>query len=86
MPCTSKRNACYRRKAKSEEERESVSVASKILRDEHNNASHTNGGRHLRTDNLKQANRGNIVQNLESSLLSIDERETSCQKHRRQQS
>jgi hypothetical protein len=48
------------------------------LREEHSNTSYTNGGRHHRLepheDNLDQGNRGNLVQNLNTSFLSVDER------------
>jgi hypothetical protein len=58
--------------------RESVSATSKILRDEHNNASYTNGGRHhgpgSQIDNLEHGNRGNHVRNLELSFLLVNER------------
>jgi hypothetical protein len=56
---------------------ESASTASRILREERNNASHTSGGRHRapehNREDAKRGNRGNHVQNLDSSFLSRDE-------------
>jgi hypothetical protein len=58
--------------------RKSVSIASKLLREEHSNASYTNSGRHhrrgSRVDNLEHGDRRNLARNLESSFLSVDER------------
>jgi hypothetical protein len=57
--------------------RESDSVASKTYHAERSNASHTNSGRHHRhgsqVDNLEYADRRNLLQNLDSSFLSVDE-------------
>jgi hypothetical protein len=59
--------------------RELASVASRLWREERNNTSHTNGGRHHRLepheDNLEQGRTENHAQNLDSSFLSVNERE-----------
>jgi hypothetical protein len=56
----------------------SVSAASRIYREEHNNTSHTGGGIHRVLEPNKgeadQKNRGNRAQNLDSSFLSVVER------------
>jgi hypothetical protein len=58
--------------------RESASAVSRILREERSNASYTNGGWHHmlepHEDNLEHGNKGNCIQNLDSSFLSVNER------------
>jgi hypothetical protein len=64
-------------KSKIQRRPESLSEVSKILREEGSNASYTNSGRHhrreSRVDNLEQEDRRNLVQDLKSSLLPVDE-------------
>jgi hypothetical protein len=67
----------HQEKSEIRKRRESVSATSKMLGEEHSNASYTNGRRnHMRVsrmDNLGHGDRRNLTRNLDSSFLSVDE-------------
>jgi hypothetical protein len=72
------KNQLLREKSEIRRRHKSASVASRILREERSNASHTGGGRHgapeCNREDAEHGNRENCLQNLDSSFLSIDER------------
>jgi hypothetical protein len=67
-----------REKSEIRKRHESANTTSKILNEEHNNASQTGGGRHRAPEHnigdAEHGRRGNRLQNLDSSFLLINER------------
>jgi hypothetical protein len=76
MPCQ-QRKRLLQEKSEIRKRHKSASMASRMLRVERSNASHTRRGRHRtpehNREDTERGNRGNCMQNLDSSFLSINE-------------